>query len=118
MAIYETVLIARAELTPAQVEKLTKDFADVLVKGKGKILKTEQWGLRTLAYRINKARKAHYALIESECPSEALVEMERQMRINEDVVRYMSLKLEEPTKGQSKVLDKSNDNDRFEEEAA
>lgn len=118
MAIYETVLIARAELTPVQVEKLTKDFADVITKGKGKILKTEQWGLRTLAYRVNKARKAHYALIESETPPEALLEMERQMRLNEDIVRYMSVKIDAATKGQSKILDKSSDYDRIEEEAA
>ena len=118
MAIYETVFIARSELSTQQVEKLTKDFSEILTKAKGKILKTEQWGLRTLAYRINKSRKGHYVLIESEVASDALIEMERQMRLNEDVMRFMSIKLEAPTKGQSKILDKSSEYDRNEEEAA
>ena len=120
MAIYETVFIARQELSAQQVEALTKQFSDILTKDGGKILKTEQWGLRTLAYRINKAKKGHYALIEFEASGPALHEMERNMRLNEEVVRYLTIKREEASKGPSAPIDKNNDNDRFttEEEAA
>lgn len=123
MPVYETVLIARQDLNPQQVEKLTTDFSDILKKEGGKILKTEQWGLRTFAYKINKAKKGHYTLIESECEPAALHEMERNMRLNEDVVRHLTTRLEEPSKGPSVIIDKNNDNaDRIasaiEEEAA
>jgi small subunit ribosomal protein S6 len=122
MPIYETVFIARQDLNTQQVEALTKSFCDILTKNKGKILKTEQWGLRTLAYKINKARKGHYVLIECDSPAPALHEMERNMRLNEDVVRFLTVRLEEPTKTQSAILNKhveeSNDDQRFDMEAA
>ena len=122
MPIYETVLIARQDLNPQQVEKLTADFSEILKKEGGKVLKTEQWGLRTFAYKINKAKKGHYTLIESECEPAALHEMERNIRLNEDVVRHLTTRLEEPTKGPSVIIDKNNDNaDRIDnvlEEAA
>ena len=114
MPIYETVLIARQELTTAQVEDLTKQFSDLLTKLGGKILKTEQWGLRQLAYRIKKNRKGHYVLIESDATGPAIIEMERNMRLNEDVLRYMSIRLEAPTKAQSAILNKETYEDRFE----
>ena len=121
MPVYETVLIARQDLNPQQVEKLTNDFTDILKKQGGKVLKTEQWGLRSFAYKINKAKKGHYTLIESEAPAAALHEMERNIRLNEDVVRHLTTRLEEPSKGPSVIIDKNNDNaDRVEntEEAA
>jgi small subunit ribosomal protein S6 len=113
MPYYETVFIARQDLSPAQVEDLTKLFTGFITAGGGKILKTESWGLRQLAYRINKNRKGHYVLIESETAPAALIEMERNIRLNEDVLRYMTLRLDEPTKGPSAILggDRSNDND-------
>ncbi len=110
MPIYETVLIARQDLNPQQVEKLTTDFTDILKKQGGKVLKTEQWGLRTFAYKINKAKKGHYTLIESDAPPAAVLEMERNMRLNEDVVRHLTTRLEAPTKGPSVIIDKNNDN--------
>ncbi len=115
MPIYETVFITRQDLGSAQVEQITKDYSKVLTDMGGKILKTEQWGLRTFAYRINKARKGHYTLLECDAPAPAVLEMERLMRNSEDVVRYMSIKLDEPSKGPSAIIDKNSYN---EEEAA
>lgn len=118
MPIYETVFITRQDLGAAQVEQLTKDYSKVLTDMGGKILKTEQWGLRTFAYRINKAKKGHYTLIESDCPGAAIIEMERLMRNSEDIVRYMSIKLDAASKGPSAIIAKHENDDRFEEEAA
>lgn len=114
MPIYETVFITRQDLTDSQVKELTSDFEKIIKKENGKILKTEQWGLRTLAYRINKSRKGHYTLIESDAPGAAIIELERNLRLNEDVMRFLTVRLEEPSKGQSVILDKSSrsyDND-------
>lgn len=113
MPFYETVFIARQDLNAAQVEDLTKLFTGIIEKDGGKILKTENWGLRALAYRIKKNRKGHYVLIESDTAPAALLEMERNMRLNEDLLRHMTIRLEEPSKGQSVILgghDRSNDN--------
>lgn len=115
MPIYETVFITRQDLGAAQVEQLTKDYSKVLTDMGGKILKTEQWGLRTFAYRINKAKKGHYTLIECDAPAPAVLEMERLMRNSEDIVRYMSIKLEAATTEPSAILVKTSYN---EEEAA
>lgn len=114
MPIYETVLIARQELTTKQVEDLTTQLSDLLTKQGGKILKTEQWGLRQLAYRIKKNRKGHYVLIESDASGSAIIELERNMRLNEDILRYMSIRLDAPSKGQSAILNKETYEDRFE----
>lgn len=119
MPFYETVFIARQDLNPTQVEDLTKLFTAFITKDGGKIIKTESWGLRQLAYRINKNRKGHYVLIESDTPAPALIEMERNMRLNEDVLRYMSIRLDEPSKGPSAILggnDRSDNNDNTTEE--
>ena len=122
MPLYETVFMTRQDVGAAQVEELTKMFCDIITKDGGKIVKTEQWGLRTLAYKINKARKAHYTLIEMDTPAPAMLEMERQMRIHEDIVRYMTISIDEPSKGPSAIISKDNDNDApytpREEEAA
>ncbi|MFA7275669.1 MAG: 30S ribosomal protein S6 [Pseudobdellovibrionaceae bacterium] len=118
MPLYETVFIIRQDLGAAQVEQMTKDYSKVLTDMGGKILKTEQWGLRNFAYPINKARKGHYILVESDAPAPAVLEMERLMRNNENVVRYMSLKLDAPSKGPSSIIAKHENEDRFEEEAA
>lgn len=118
MPFYETVFITRQDLGAAQVESMTSQFCGVLTQMGGKILKTEQWGLRSFAYRINRARKGHYTLIESDIPQAALLEMERQMRINENVVRYMSVRIEEPSKGPSAIIDKNNETERFMDEEA
>lgn len=120
MPIYETVFMTRQDVGAQQVEELTKQFCEIITKAGGKIAKTEQWGLRTLAYKINKARKAHYTLIEMETPAPALHEMERQMRIHDDVIRYLSISREEFSKGPSAIINKDIENENYsrEEEAA
>lgn len=113
MPYYETVFMARQDLSESQVKDLTDRFTKVLTEQGGKILKTENWGLRNLAYRINKARKAHYVLIESDAPGDAVIELERVMRLDEDIMRSLSVRLEEPSAGPSPVMDKpKRDDDR------
>jgi small subunit ribosomal protein S6 len=111
MSIYETVFIARQELSAQQVEELTTQYSKIITDAKGKVLKTENWGLRTLAYRIQKNRKGHYVLIESDVESAAIQEIERQMRLDENVLRYLTMRLEKPTEGPSVMLDKGGDRD-------
>ncbi|MCS5595782.1 MAG: 30S ribosomal protein S6 [Alphaproteobacteria bacterium] len=110
MPIYETVFIARQELSAQQVEELTEQYSKIITDAKGKILKTENWGLRTLAYRINKNRKGHYVLIESDVESAAIQEVERNMRLSEDILRYLTTRLEKPTEGASVMLGGENKN--------
>ena len=112
MPYYETVYIARQELSDKQVKELTENFCKILKDGGGKIHKTEEWGLRTLAYKIRKNRKGHYVLIESETPAEALLEMERQMRLSDDVLRYMSLSEKELSDGPSPMMRKDTRDER------
>ncbi|MBK7362476.1 MAG: 30S ribosomal protein S6 [Micavibrio sp.] len=113
MPIYETVFIARQDLTEAQVKELTDKFSKIVTDLKGKILKTEYWGLRTLAYRIKKARKAHYVLIETDAPGEAVIELERNLRLHEDIMRSLTVRRNEASKAQSVILDKEK---RYDEE--
>ncbi len=111
MPTYETVFMSRQDLTEGQVKELTDKYAKVIADQGGKILKTEQWGLRTLAYKINKARKAHYTLVEFEAPGTAVIELERLFRIDEDVMRSLSLRLNAPTEGPSIMMDKGRGQD-------
>lgn len=111
MPIYETVFMSRQDLTEGQVNELTEKYAGVIKDQGGKTLKTEQWGLRTLAYKINKARKAHYTLVEFEAPGAAVIELERLMRIDEDVMRSLSIRLDEATTGPSVIMDKNRGRD-------
>ena len=109
MPLYESVFIARQDLSPAQVETLTSDVTNIITKEGGKVTKTEQWGLKTLAYRIRKNKKGHYVLINIDAPSAAIMEMERNMRINEDVLRYLSIRVDELEEGPSIMLRKNAD---------
>lgn len=111
MPFYETVFIARQDLTEKQVKDLTDQFSKIITDNGGKIHKTESWGLRTLAYRIKKNRKAHYVLLESDTPPPAMIEMERQMRLHDDVLRYLTVREKELSKGPSVVMDKSGGRD-------
>ncbi len=111
MPFYETVFIARQDLTDGQVKALTELFSKIITDGKGKIHKTEFWGLRSFAYKINKARKGHYILLELDTEPAALLEMERQMRLHEDVVRYLTIREEELSDGPSVIMDKSGRDD-------
>ncbi len=112
MPIYETVFMSRQDLTDGQVNDLTEKYSGVIKDQKGKILKTEQWGLRTLAYKINKSRKAHYTLIEYDAPGTAVIELERLMRIDEDVVRSLSIRLDEASTEASPIMNKARDDDK------
>lgn len=111
MPNYETVFMARQDLTQTQVKALTDGFAKIITDNGGKVHKTEQWGLLTLAYKINKAKKAHYVLIETDTPAPALHEMERNMRLNEDVMRYLTTRQEKLSEGPSIMMRKSDEQD-------
>lgn len=95
MAFYETVFIARQDLSATQVESLATIFTDILKQGKGEVTKTEFCGLRNLAYSIKKNRKGHYVLFNIDAPAPAVKEMERQMRLNEDILRFLTIKVDE-----------------------
>ena len=94
MAFYETVFIARQELSAAQVEALAANLTDIITQGQGEVAKTEFCGLRTLSYSIKKNRKGHYVLFNIDAPVATIQEMERQMRLNEDILRFLTLKLD------------------------
>lgn len=94
MALYEHVLIARPDISPQQVDALIEDITRTVGEQGGKIAKNEYWGLRNLAYRVRKNRKGHYAMLNIDAPSEAIAELERRLRINEDVLRYLTIKVE------------------------
>ena len=94
MAFYESVVITRPELTESQVESLKNELIALITTENGKIHSTENWGLRNLAYKINKNKKAHYFLINIDCNPSAIFEYERQMRINEDIIRFLTIKID------------------------
>lgn len=109
MAYYELVFIARQDLTDTQVKDITEAYSKIITDEKGKIHKTEFWGLKNFAYKINKARRGHYVLIEMETEADALHEMERQMRLNEDIVRHLTIRLDELSEGPSVVMESRGD---------
>ena len=94
MAFYESVVITRPELTETQVENLTNGLIEIITTENGKVQSTENWGLRNLAYKINKNKKGHYFLINIDCNPSAIFEYERQMRINEDIIRFLTIKID------------------------
>jgi len=104
MALYEHVFIARPDLSNAQAEALVAHFGEVLTENGGQIVGTEYWGLRTMSYRIKKNRKDHYGFMKSDSPAEAVREMERLMRIHEDVIRVMTVKVAAHEEGPSAIL--------------
>jgi small subunit ribosomal protein S6 len=104
MALYEHVLIARQDISPQQVDALIEDITRTVTELGGKIGKNEYWGLRNLTYRVRKNRKGHYALLNIEAPSAAIHELERRHRINEDVLRYLTIKVEAHDEEPSPVL--------------
>ena len=108
MALYEHVFLARQDLAQAQVDALAEAATKIVEDGKGKVVKTETWGLRSLAYRIAKNRKAHYVLIEIDAPAGVVAELERQTQINEDVIRYMTVKVDEHEAGPSVMMRKGD----------
>ena len=104
MPYYESIFIARQDISAQQVEALSATFADIIRKDGGQVTKTEQWGLRTLAYKIKKNKKGHYVLMNIDAPVAAVAEMERNMGLSEDVLRFMSIRVDELEAGPSAML--------------
>jgi small subunit ribosomal protein S6 len=94
MPLYENVFIARQDVSGAQVDALVDSFAQLIADNGGEVKKREYWGLRNLAYRMRKNRKGHYVLMNLDAPPAAIAELERTMRINEDVLRYLTIRVE------------------------
>jgi small subunit ribosomal protein S6 len=118
MAYYEHVIIARQDISPQQAEALNDTLKALLEEQGGAVAKIEYWGLRNLTYRINKNRKGHYSLLAIDAPSAAVKEMERQLSINEDVLRYLTVRVEELDLELSPVLArKERERDRGERRA-
>ncbi len=104
MPLYEHVFLARQDLAQAQVDALAENATKIVEDNGGKVMKTETWGLRSLAYRIAKNRKAHYVMLDLDAPAQAVAELERQSNINEDVIRFLTIKVEEHEKGPSAMM--------------
>ena len=113
MALYEHVFIARQDLTSLQTEELIKQYSDVLKDNGGKVIDHEYWGLRTLAYKINKNRKGHYTLIKSDSPPSAAQEMERLMKLNEDIMRVLTIKVHKHEDGPSIIMRAKSKNEEY-----
>ena len=114
MPLYEHVQIARQDLSNAQAEGLIEHFSTVLADNGGKVVDHEYWGVRTLAYKIIKNRKGHYAFLRSDAPSDAVQEMERLARLHDDVMRVLTIKVDEHKEGPSVQMQKREDRDRGE----
>ena len=112
MPYYENVFIARQDISATQVEGLVETFEKVITDNAGTVAKTESWGLRSLAYRIKKNRKGHYVMFNLDAPAAAVHEMERQMRLNEDVLRYLTIRVDELEAGPSVVMRNKDRDDR------
>ena len=117
MAFYECTFIVRHDMSPNDVNKLTEQMAAIITEGKGKILKNEYWGLRNLAYKINKAGKGHYVMLGLDSAYAPVAEMERQMRINEDIIRMLTVKVDSMDSSPSIVM-KHKSGDHADDEAA
>ena len=112
MALYEHVFLARQDVSAQQVDALVEQYKGVIEAHGGKVGRIENWGLKSLTYRIKKNRKAHYALMDIDAPAAAIHEMERQMRINEDILRYMTIAVEAHEEGPSAMMQKRDRDDR------
>jgi len=112
MALYEHVFLARQDISSQQAEELVAHFKGILEERGGKVEKVESWGLKSLQYRINKNRKAHFSLLNIDAPADAVQEMERQMRIHEDVLRYMTIRVDELDEGPSAMMKRGDRDDR------
>ena len=106
MPLYEHVMIARQDLSNTQAESLIEHFGTVLADNGGKLLENEYWGIKTMAYKINKNRKGHYALLRTDAPAPAILEMERLMRLHEDVMRVLTIKVDAHQEGPSVQMQK------------
>ncbi|MCQ8781368.1 30S ribosomal protein S6 [Mangrovibrevibacter kandeliae] len=112
MALYEHVFLARQDISGQQVDQLVDQYRELLEANGGSVGRVENWGLKTLSYRIKKNRKAHYALMNISAPAAAIQEMERQMRFNEDILRYITIRVEEHEETPSVMMQKRDDRPR------
>lgn len=111
MALYEHVFLARQDLSQAQVDALAAQATEIVEAGNGKVTKTETWGLKSLAYKIERNRKAHFVLLNIDAPGSVVAELERQTRINEDIIRYMTIRVDAHEEGPS-VMMRKNERER------
>ena len=112
MAFYEHVFLARQDMSTQQVEELVEQFKGVIAEAGGTVGKVENWGLKSLQFRINKNRKAHFTLMNIDANGEAVHELERQQRIHEDILRYMTVRVDELEEGPSAMMKRNERNDR------
>lgn len=112
MPFYEHVFVARQDISPQQVETLTADLTKVIEANGGQVKKTENWGLRNLAYKINKNRKGHYVLLNIDAPATLVTELERNVRLNEDIIRHLTVRVEALEEGPSAIMQVRPDRDR------
>jgi small subunit ribosomal protein S6 len=112
MPLYEHVFLARQDISAQQVEALLQNFRSLLEERGGQIGKTEYWGLKSLTYRIKKNRKAHYALMNIDAPHEAVAELERQMRLSTDIIRFLTVKVDEHETGPSPMMRRADRDER------
>ena len=112
MAFYESVYIARPDISSAQVEALTQRLTEIIESGGGRVTKNEYWGLKNLAYRIKKNRKGHYSLLNIDASSDAVSEYERNMRLSEDVLRYLTVRVDELDENPSIMMTRGSRDDR------
>ncbi len=108
MALYEHVFLARQDLSQAQVDALAATATEIVEAGQGKVTKTETWGLKNLAYKIKRNRKAHFVLLNIEAPAGVVAELERQTAINEDVIRWLTVRVDELETGPSVQMRKQD----------
>lgn len=111
MALYEHVFLARQDLSQAQVDALAAQATEIIEANNGKVTKIETWGLKSLAYKIARNRKAHFVLLNIDAPGSVVAELERQTRINEDIIRYMTVRVDAHEEGPS-VMMRKNDRER------
>jgi small subunit ribosomal protein S6 len=112
MPLYEHVFISRQDLSNTQAESLVEHFGTVLSDNGGQIVESEYWGIKTMAYKINKNRKGHYAYLRTDAPAPAVQEMERLMRLHDDVMRVLTIKVDVHKEGPSVQMQKSDERDR------
>ena len=112
MALYEHVFLARQDVSNAQVEALTKEYSDIIEQGGGKVTKTEYWGVKSLAYKIKKSRKAHFSLLNIDAPPAAVAEMERRMGLSTEIIRFLTVKVEAHETEPSAMMRKSDRDER------
>jgi len=111
MALYEHIFLARQDLSQSQVDALAATATEIVEANDGKVVRTETWGLKSLAYKIDRNRKAHFVMLNIDGPGTVVAELERQTRINEDVIRYMTIRVDQLEDGPS-VMMRKNERDR------